>query len=111
MQFLVQVTIEEFKTIVRDILKEVITETSFNSNAKAEDDHGEFMNIKQASVFLNLAVNTIYEKTSKRILPHFKKGNKLMFKKAELMKWLEGGRVSTFDDLREDLTKSYKSKK
>lgn len=96
-QFLIHVTTDEFRAIVKDSLKEILSENSINGNASVNDQ--EFMNVTQASEFLNLAVNTLYEKTSKRIIPHLKKGNRLIFKRSELTEWIETGKVSTLEEM------------
>jgi excisionase family DNA binding protein len=95
MQFLIHITVDEFKTLVRETVSEIISETLKNTLNNSEVSPKEFMNVKEASEFLNLAVNTLYEKTSNRTIPHFKSGAKLLFKRSELIKWLEEGKVST----------------
>jgi excisionase family DNA binding protein len=49
---------------------------------------------------LNLARATVYEKTSLKLLPHYKKGKKIMFKRSELLEWIESGKVDTMIDSR-----------
>ncbi len=52
------------------------------------------------------AAPTLYAKTGKGEIPHFKKGRKLFFKRSELIKWIEAGRCKTKKDL-DDLAKQY----
>jgi len=66
----------------------------------------DVMNVEQASDFLNLAMATIYDKTSKNKIPHKKKGNKLYFIRTELEKWILDGNVKTADEL-EDMARDY----
>jgi predicted DNA-binding transcriptional regulator AlpA len=47
----------------------------------------EFLNVKQASAFLGIAPQTIYQNI--RNIPHFKRFGKLFFKRAELVEYLE----------------------
>jgi len=61
----------------------------------------EILNVRQASDLLNLAIPTIYSFTSKRKLPHSKRGKKLYFKKSELLQWIQSGRRSSVSELRE----------
>lgn len=96
-QFLIHITIDEFKQIVKESLTETIQENI--SNRDTSSGHPEFMNVTQASEFLGLAVNTLYEKTCKRTIPHLKRGNRLMFKRSELIKWLEEGKIPTQKEL------------
>ena len=55
------------------------------------------------------AAPTLYAKTAKGEIPHYKKGRKLFFKRSELIKWIEEGRRKTKKDLNE-LAESYLKK-
>jgi excisionase family DNA binding protein len=63
-----------------------------------------FLNLAEASEFLNLASQTIYTLTSKREIPFLKKGKKLYFKEADLIAWLEKGRKDSVDELKQQST-------
>jgi excisionase family DNA binding protein len=95
MQFLIHITIDEFKALIKDTITEVIANSPQSNSHHPQELVKEFMNVKEAAIFLSLAVNTLYEKTSERTIPHFKRGSRLMFKRSELIKWLEEGKVST----------------
>lgn len=92
---LTQYTNEEFKAFLKEAIREVMTE----ENERIHSDMDETYTAKQAAGFLKLELSTLYEKTSKKLIPHFKKGNKLYFHKTELTKWIEKGRVKTKKDL------------
>jgi excisionase family DNA binding protein len=57
------------------------------------------MEIKEAAAFLKKKIATIYEKTSKKLIPHFKKGNKIYFYRSELEQWLREGKVKTLPEI------------
>lgn len=57
------------------------------------------MDVAQAASFLNLARATVYEKTSRKVLPNFKKGNKIMFNRTELVARMESERVEKRDEI------------
>lgn len=59
----------------------------------------EFLNVKEASEMIGLAIPTIYSYTSKRLIPHSRKGKKLYFRYDELIQWLETGRRRTAQEL------------
>ena len=59
----------------------------------------DIMNVEQASEFLNLAIATIYDKTSKNLIPHKKKGNKLYFIRKELENWILDGNIKTSEEI------------
>ena len=58
------------------------------------------INVQEAAALLNLAVNTVYEKTSERLIPHYKHGKKSLFKKSELIAWVELRKRKTLTDLK-----------
>ena len=71
---------------------------------RKEDTTNEstLINVQEAAALLNLAVNTLYEKTSEKLIPHYKHGKKIMFKKSELLAWVEARKVKTIQELRKD---------
>jgi excisionase family DNA binding protein len=93
--FLTNVTEVEFKQFLRQSLVEIINELGISNKPETRD----ILDIKQASDFLRLKLNTLYEKTSQKIIPHFKKGNKLYFNRAELQAWVADGKVKTTAEL------------
>ncbi|MCH7514506.1 MAG: helix-turn-helix domain-containing protein [Bacteroidetes bacterium] len=52
-----------------------------------------FMNTVEASKLLGLKLNTVYQYTSKGILPHYKKEGKIYFLKEDLIQWVKEGKV------------------
>ena len=107
LSFLTNLSEEEFK----DFLKQAISEALNGQNSKgASESLPEIMDIRQASAYLKLKVNTLYEKTAQKLIPHFKKGGKLLFVREELLRWVREGKVSTVAELRFQAA-SYDNKK
>jgi excisionase family DNA binding protein len=94
--FLTNLNEEEFKAFLKESLTEILEEYFNKSHSKVP----EILDIKQAAEFLKLQVTTLYEKTSQKTIPHFKKGNKLYFQRDELQGWLAQGKVKTAEELR-----------
>jgi excisionase family DNA binding protein len=87
---------EELSTLIKVAILEALEEKSENVIEK-----DEILSIQEASVFLNLAKQTLYSFTSKNIIPFLKKGKKLYFRKSELIIWLsEGERKSNSEILK-----------
>ena len=59
----------------------------------------EILNLNQATEYLSLSKSTLYKFTSKREIPHFKKGKKIYFRKIELDEWLTQLRIATKDEI------------
>jgi excisionase family DNA binding protein len=55
----------------------------------------EWMTVEEASSYLSLSKSTIYKKVYNRVIPHYKRDGSLYFKKPEIDKWIEGGKVET----------------
>ena len=73
----------------------VFKKAPFQTQPDAED---KIMNVKEAAAFLILSVPTMYAKTSQRLIPHFKKGNKLYFNKLELKEWVQQNKIKTLSE-------------
>src|SRR6478752_3289018 len=88
---------DEFKSLLKEALKEILSEDRIETTSEAT-----LINIQEAAALLNLAVATIYEKTSEKLIPHYKHGKKIMFKKSELLAWVESRRVKTIHEIRKE---------
>jgi excisionase family DNA binding protein len=93
--FLTSLNEEEFKVFLKQALSEIIGEGFTQTKTNIPD----ILDVKQAAEFLRLKVTTLYEKTSEKTIPHFKKGHKLYFKRDELQAWVQEGKVSTHEEL------------
>lgn len=78
----------EFKAMLKETLREIMQEVKPAAQAVSE-----ILDVKQAANYLRLKITTLYEKTSRKLIPHFKKGNKLLFKRTELEAWISEGKV------------------
>lgn len=58
------------------------------------------LNIEEAAMLTGYKVKGIYEMTSQRRIPHYKKNGKLYFKKSELEEWMTERKVLTENEIR-----------
>jgi excisionase family DNA binding protein len=93
--FLLSLDEAEFRVFLKDALMEVLREVKEN----AGHDTPDILSISEAANFLKLRVSTLYEKTAEKLIPHFKKGNRLYFHRKELEEWLREGKVKTRREL------------
>ena len=70
---------------------------------KEEEDIVDF---DKALAILGYASPTLYAKTSRGEIPHYKRGRKLFFRKSELISWIEKGKIKTTKDI-DDIAKNY----
>lgn len=61
------------------------------SNNPQNQENGDLMTISEAAKFLNCSIPTIYAKTSKRTIPHSKRGKRVYFSRKELQRWAMEG--------------------
>ena len=65
---------------------------SFNSKSSREIEHeneDEYFDIGGASIFLKMPVSTVHFHKKHHELPFLKPGKRLVFKKADLLLWIE----------------------
>lgn len=60
---------DEFKSVIKEALSELLDE-----RAQQASNETTLINVQEAAALLNLAVATVYEKTSERLIPHYKHG-------------------------------------
>jgi excisionase family DNA binding protein len=83
----IDLTVIELQGLITDSFKNNITTLP---NATADS---EFINVEQASKLLNLAPQTIYTLRFEGKLQAYKTGKKLHFRKSELLKLIEDGKI------------------
>ena len=99
MSKIILTTEEELEALVRRVLNEVLQPLLLSANTGGINAADEIMTIKQVSELLQLSVQTIYGKTSARVIPHYKKGKKLYFKREEVFEWIALDKRKTKDEL------------
>jgi hypothetical protein len=95
--FLTNLSEQEFKEFLKDALREIM-----GNPVSAKEPFPQILNAKQAAAFVKLEITTLYEKTSRKLIPHFKKGNKLYFHLSELQDWIRQGKVRTQEEIERD---------
>jgi excisionase family DNA binding protein len=82
------------KSELEDSCRTVLMDSNKNSHLL-----DEFLNITQVSKLIGLEESTIYGLTSKRKIPHYKPGKKLLFKRSEILAWIDKSRQATADEI------------
>ena len=58
-----------------------------------------FLNMDEASEFIKMKKSSVYQLRYQRKIPYHKRGKLLLFKKSELVQWIESRRKETFETL------------
>lgn len=72
---------------IKQLLEQLCNKTA---EAPPADDATEILTVKQVAQFLGLDATIIYAKCAKGDIPFFKIGKGYRFKKADILKWVEG---------------------
>ena len=102
--FVTVLTREELKEFFLEILQELLARGGLKSlSPKGTPSEEEpLINVQEAAGVTGLSVYTLYEKTCRREVPHYKKGKRLYFRATELLKWITQGRVKTRTEIQQD---------
>lgn len=82
---------EEFKAYIDERFNRLEAVTLINAK--------ENLTAEEAAIYTGYSLKNIYRMTSQREIPHFKRGNKLYFNKAELDRWMTANRIMTESEL------------
>lgn len=82
------------------ILNEILIEK--NQHKATEDKYSDLLTVSQTAEYLSLSKATIYKFTADRIIPHFKRGKRVYFKRSDLENWVTAHRVSSNEEIAQD---------
>lgn len=71
---------------------------------KVEPQRSKLMNAKELAEYLSLSIATIYGMTHKRVVPFYKQGKRLHFKRDEIDNWINEGRTKSIDEIEKEAT-------
>ena len=101
----------KLKEFLREILEPIIDECLeramnkyINSMAlEPKDDSGVFT-MDETAKYLKISKPTLYGLTAKRIIPHYKRGKRLYFRKADMDEWIYKGKVKTDAEIKDEVS-------
>jgi excisionase family DNA binding protein len=89
----------KLKKVITEAVQKAMQDNRQGSNIVFSNEN-DILSSKEAAKFLNIKVETLYEKTSTKSIPHFKRGNRLYFSLTDLKDWIKSNKVLTVDELR-----------
>jgi excisionase family DNA binding protein len=99
----------EFQRLFREMLEPIIDDCvsrAFNKNINElrfeQPVNEEVFDMKEALSYLKLSKGTMYRMTMDRLVPHYKVGKRLYFRKEELDAWIGKGKVKTQQEINEE---------
>ena len=98
---LIYLTVEEF----------IILQGATGKKEGSTNFFPEIMSMSDAAKYTGYKKSTLYRKTCSRSIPFHKQGNRVLFRKDDLKKWLLSNRQETTDEYIERLENELKDKK
>jgi excisionase family DNA binding protein len=84
----------DLEQLIQDVVKNAL-----NQSALKKEYPNLFLDISEAAAYLKIAKQTLYGLTSSRMIPYFKKGKRLYFRRTELDHWLMDGKKATQSEI------------
>ncbi len=79
---------EQFKDFLAEVILGIMSEdNNSTSEPNTHPANEPMVGVRGASKITGLAVNTLYEKTHHKTIPHYKKGKRIYFRPSELLSW------------------------
>jgi excisionase family DNA binding protein len=104
-----QLTEEDLREMIRQELTDFFKD-KICSKAESQKD-GEYLNVTQAAEFLGLTKQTIYFYIKTAILPSYKFGKRVFFKKSEILEYIGKLRRKSKDEINEIADEYIKAKR
>ncbi len=95
---IIQASLDDIKQAFREEAMQLLRQLLQAQENSTQQDK-EFFTIKEAAKFLRVAVSTIYSYTHKRLIPFFKRGKKVYFKKTDLFDWINSGEKKSKEEI------------
>lgn len=77
--------------LLRPIIYQAVQEALENLNQQPVERAPRPLNIDEAADFCQCSKHSLYQHTAASTIPHFKRGNRLLFCENDLLKWLKEG--------------------
>jgi excisionase family DNA binding protein len=90
MKSIILTTREELEEILVEVLRQSKDESAPTPTPSDKPQEDPILSMAEAVAYLKLSKNTLYGYTSQGIVPHFKQGKRLLFRKSQLDLWLSG---------------------
>lgn len=97
--FLTSLSEVELKAYLKDSIRELFAEQGTLLNSNNTPQYPARMDVTTAAQYLNISKQTLYSKTSLRLIKHIKKGKRLHFLREDLDAWLAEGKQQTVSEL------------
>jgi excisionase family DNA binding protein len=103
---------EALRNLIREVVRDTIREELGKLTAPVETEiFPEVMTLKETMHFLGMSRTNLYRHTSQGLIPHYKLGKFLRFRKSDLMEWMSTFRVKTIYEIEQEAESYLRSKR
>ena len=103
-KFLLEITKGDLEAFAQTLLTQVQQTAAASGPAK------EILTVDEAAACTGLAKQTIYGLTSRREIPHFKRGKGIRFRRSELEQWMLENRRKTVAEISNETTLKFQKR-
>ncbi len=100
-----EITFENIPVAIQELNAKVDRLLILLQTDDPEKKDNDLILTEEAAELLNLSINTVYAKVSKREIPFMKRGKRLYFSKSELTNFIKSGKVMTLGEIEENTSK------
>ena len=108
------ITLKNFlKEILEPIIEDCVTrsmEKYINAVNNAKPSDSKVMDISETAQYLKVSKATVYGYVHNQLIPNYKHGNRLYFRKEDIDQWISKSRRKSYDEINEEAT-AYLSKR
>lgn len=106
-----KVNLSNLCEVIGDIRDRLIRIENQRSERPIQAPDVNLLTVDEAAIFLKISKSALYTKVSQREVPVCKRGKRLYFNKADLLKWIQDGRKLTSDEFAANVFTIYKGKR
>ena len=92
-EFMTTLTDEDLRSLIREAVDKSIEKLPGGG-------HSEFMRVDQVAEMIGVTKSGIYSLVARKRIPYIKRGHYIIFKRSEIIKWIQSGSEVTAEDLR-----------
>ncbi len=95
---LIGITVKDLKSLGKEIVAEAL---KLHNIPKSEVELP--IGTEECCELIGCSKPTLYKNTSLNLIPHHKRGQKLIFFRSEIIKWIKQGRQSTIEEIKKNI--------
>jgi len=98
------IRLSELETLIQNSVTKALRENHFSTNNEPDSDSkAQIFGVNACSRLTGYSASAIYARTSKGLIPCFRRDGRLLFRRNEIMDWLTESRVLTQKEFSNEL--------